>query len=377
MVIYLATYFLILGIIVLLGFFLQSRKVEKYITNEPNEDTISLDKLVVIIPFRNEEARILGLLESIKKSTKLPSEILFVDDHSNDKGIGLIETVLKGVNYRILKLPVGIEGKKRAIRFALENSNSDYILSLDADVEFDPEYFSNLSRLKGSDLYILPAILRAKTWYEYLFELDVVLINALNCGLAGLKRPIIASGANLLYKRSSFEKYDRFESHVHMPSGDDIYLLRDFRNSNAETRLIAQTTLAVYTETPKSLKEMIHQRLRWIAKTGDVKDQLSNVLAVIQVLITFSFVAIMIYLAIIAEWRLFFGFYLLKTAADMILFLPFFNRTKRMKTWLFIPIYELIFPIYSLVILILMFWFKPVWKGRTINSNSNSDSYRA
>jgi hypothetical protein len=48
----------------------------------------------------------------------------------------------------------------------------------------------------------------------------------------------------------------------------------------------------------------------------------------------------------------------------MLLFLPFFYRFKRMKAWLLLPVYQLLFPFYNLLILVLIPFFKPIWKGR-------------
>ena len=364
-------YIFLLGILVFCGFFIQSKKELAYKRQESSLDAklICLSELVVIIPFRNEEKRIECLLKSILASNELPKEFIFVNDHSSDRSVDLIAKKLIGIPYRVLELPEDQEGKKRAIRYAIEQSSSDYILSYDADIEFNPNYFSKLKNLLEADLYILPAILKAKKFHEHLYEVDLILVNAANCGIAGLKRPIMASGANLLYKREAFNKYDNFESHSHMPSGDDIYLLRDFRKQNAAIRLITDTTFSIETETPQSLKEFFNQRLRWIAKTGDVKDYLSTSLAIIQVVLTFCFVLIASILAFNGQWKMFMVCYILKTSVDMLIFLPYFNRIKRMKSWLFIPIYELLFPIYSLVILCAMYLYKPVWKGRRLDTN--------
>lgn len=370
-VLFFVIYITLLGLLVFSGFFIQTKKEITYLSNETNADkkTISLSELVVIIPFRNEEKRINCLLKSILASNELPLEFIFVNDHSSDGSVDLIAKKLIGIPHRVLELPEGQEGKKHAIRFAIEQSNSQYILSFDADIEFNSNYFTNLKNLSEADLYILPAILKAKNMHEHLFEVDLILVNAANCGIAGLKRPIMASGANLLYKREVFEKFDNFESHSHMPSGDDIYLLRDFRYNNAAIRLITGTDFSIETETPQSLKEFFHQRLRWIAKTGDVKDYVSTSLAIIQVVLTFCFVLIASILALNGQWKMFMVFFILKTSVDMLIFLPYFNRIKRMKSWLFIPIYELLFPIYSLVILCAMYVYKPVWKGRRLDTN--------
>jgi biofilm PGA synthesis N-glycosyltransferase PgaC len=370
-VLFFVIYIFLLGILVFCGFFIQSKKELAYKNQESSLDAklICLGELVVIIPFRNEEKRIECLLKSILASNELPKEFIFVNDHSSDRSVDLIAKKLIGIPYRVLELPEDQEGKKRASRFAIEQSTSEYILSFDTDIEFNPNYFSKLKNLLEADLYILPAILKAKKFHEHLYEVDLILVNAANCGIAGLKRPIMSSGANLLYKREAFNKYDNFESHSHMPSGDDIYLLRDFRKQNAAIRLITDTTFSIETETPQSLKEFFHQRLRWIAKTGDVNDYLSTSLAIIQVVLTFCFVLIAGILAFNGQWKIFMVCYILKTTVDMLIFLPYFNRIKRMKSWLFIPIYELLFPLYSLVILCAMYLYKPVWKGRRLDTN--------
>lgn len=367
LLIFFVVYGFLLGTLILIGFIRQIGKEKGYLNT--NEKTIDLSKLVVIIPFRNEEQRIERLLKSIQNAAELPKEFIFVDDHSTDKSVDRISRSLSTISHRIIHLPENEMGKKVAIRHAIEASDSDYILSFDADLDFFPEYFSNLKKLSEADMYILPAILKAVRIHEHLYEVDLILVNAANCGISGLKRPIMASGANLLYKRSAFEKYDNFERHQHMPSGDDIYLLRDFRDGGADIRLLSDTAFAIHTETPQSLKEFLHQRLRWIAKTGDVKDNLSTSLAVIQAILTFVFFGLIVITAIKGEWRECFAVYSTKALIDMILFLPYFNRIKRMRSWLFIPIYEFIFPIYTLIILVLMYVYKPEWKGRKLTTN--------
>ena len=142
-------YIFLLGILVFCGFFIQSKKELGYKRQESSLDAklICLSELVVIIPFRNEEKRIECLLKSILASNELPKEFIFVNDHSSDRSVDLIAKKLIGIPYRVLELPEDQEGKKRAIRYAIEQSSSDYILSYDADIEFNPNYFSELKNL--------------------------------------------------------------------------------------------------------------------------------------------------------------------------------------------------------------------------------------
>ncbi|MEN9998070.1 MAG: hypothetical protein RI922_1060 [Bacteroidota bacterium] len=365
--IYFLLYAVLLGTITVLGYFLQRQKENKLVSKE---NGIDLAELVVIIPFRNEEKRIHVLLESINKSVLYPKQYIFVNDHSTDQSCERIEQVLnEAIPYQIISLEDGVEGKKLAIRKGIELSESTYILGWDADCSFSPDYFERLCQLPAADLYVMPAVMVAEREFEHMYEVDLLLVNAANCGVSGLLRPIMASGANMLYKRSAFQSYDQYTSHAHMPSGDDIYLLRDFRRAKAKVHLVTDRTLAVYTETPQSFKEFLHQRLRWIAKTGDVKDHLSTSLAIIQGLLTAGFVALIVFLLLQQEWKWSLVVFIVKSVIDLLFFLPFFNRMGRMRSWLYIPMYELLFPFYTLMIVTMMYTFKPTWKGRKLKRN--------
>jgi len=365
-IIFFCCYFVLLFSILFVGFIFQRDKEKKYLSGKK----ISLDEISVIIPFRNEEKRIDGLLASLKNSHKLPSKILFVNDHSEDKSILKIEDELGHFSQvQILNLSNDLQGKKQAIRIGINQVATEYVLTLDADVCFDSTYFEQLENLSEADLYLLPAVLKATVPGHHFYEIDLLLINAINTGLNGLTRPIIASGANLLFKRKTFLQFDRFESHANIPSGDDIYLLRDFREAKCDVRLVAKSNFQVETETPQSLKEFLHQRIRWIAKTGNVNDHLSTALAIIQFMFISSFWVIEISLFIERDLPIAILVFGLKTFLDMLLFYHFFSEFKRFKAWSLIPIYQLLFPIYNLILLILIPFFKPKWKGRYAGLN--------
>jgi glycosyltransferase involved in cell wall biosynthesis len=315
--IYVTLLFLILG----LGFIRQQKKENSYQIG----DKINNSDITLIIPFRNEETRIDGLLKSILNAEKIPTKIVFVNDHSDDHSVQLIESRLNLLPYQIIDLPNGIKGKKQAIRYGIKQSESKFILTMDADVSFASDYFEQLEKLSLADMYLLPAVLVAKRRFEHFFEIDLLLINALNTGLNGLSRPIIASGANLLFKRETFLKFDKFETHKHIPSGDDIYLLRDFRVANCDVRIVANRLFQVTTETPKSFKEFLHQRIRWISKTGDVKDNLSTFLAIFQIALTLGFIGILILLILNNQFSIAIIVFCLKTGIDMLLLFTFFK----------------------------------------------------
>jgi glycosyltransferase involved in cell wall biosynthesis len=365
LIVFFCVYLLSIGVIIGVGFIRQRGKEINY---GMQQSKVSPSEITVLVPFRNEEHRIVPLLNCINELTVQPHSFIFINDHSNDASVKVIEDHLKVENYTIVHTPKGQAGKKLALRYGAKSITTSYTLTIDADVEFHNEFFEALGTLGEADMYVLPAIMEAETFLERLYEVDLVLVTAANAGLAGLKRPIMASGANLLYKTNTFDRVDNIESHGHMASGDDTYLLRDFRESKTDVRLHTDRSCAITTETPQSFKEFINQRLRWIGKTGDIKDNLSTSLAVIQAVLTVTFFGVLIWTLVLQDWKLFLYLIGLKSLFDLLLFLPYFARIKRIGTWLFIPIYEVLFPIYTLLIVVLMLFYKPKWKGRAIYS---------
>ncbi|MBL1279204.1 MAG: glycosyltransferase [Fluviicola sp.] len=360
---YFAVYTLLIGSIVFIGFFLQLQKEKRYRTNK----TFDLQDIVVLVPFRNEEQRIDVILKSIERLKSFPKQFLFINDHSTDIAASKVERFAKNFPVALVHSPEAQQGKKMALRFGMEQSSSKYILTFDADVSFSPDYFENLATLQENEMYLQPAIMKAENFWEHLFEIDLALINAVNVGMAGLKRPLMASGANLLYERSVFNEVDSIAEHGKVASGDDMYLLKDYRENKKDVRLVSGREHAIITETPQSFREFIDQRLRWLGKTSDLKDHLSTGLAIVQSVLTFLFFAMLLYSMTVGDWRGAVILLILKSGIDFLVFLPYFWRIKRLSTWLFIPLYEVLFPVYTLIILSLMLWYKPKWKGRRIS----------
>tara|TARA_B110000285_G_scaffold168007_1_gene187900 strand:- start:2100 stop:3209 length:1110 start_codon:yes stop_codon:yes gene_type:complete len=366
MIPFVITYCLLYGVLILLivftGFFLQVRKESSY----ENEKGFELDEISVIIPFRDEESRLEGLIKSIQQATVLPKEIIFVDDHSADNGIKIIEKELEGYPVKVIKMSADLVGKKKAIRFGMEQCSGKYLLTLDADVNFNKEFFKNLESLERCTMYVRPAVMKANRLTEYFYEIDLALVNAVNVGVAGWKRPIMASGANLMCNIEVFKRIDSIQCHEQVASGDDMYALKDFRENGESIRLISNLEHAIYTETPQSFSEFINQRLRWLGKTSDLKDNLSTVLAIVQTILTLMFFVIVIGSICQLDYRALCMLVGIKTMIDLLAFLPYLKRIKRIKTWLFIPLYELFFPFYILILIGGLFFYKPKWKGRVV-----------
>jgi cellulose synthase/poly-beta-1,6-N-acetylglucosamine synthase-like glycosyltransferase len=355
-------YFFLLALIVGVGGIRHKFKARSKTT-----ETISLDKISVLIPFRNEAESLPRIIQSIKNSIKLPMEIIFINDHSEDAGLAFLQQLVNELPITVVSLPDQKFGKKEALRHGMEHAQGDYYLTLDADVFFGSNYFSEIEKLPTAHLWILPAILIGRSKKQLWQEIDLHIMNAINVGLYGLFRPVIASGANLLFCKSAFLASDDYSSHQHISSGDDLFLLRDFRKNNKDVRLISDPSLAVYTYAPEGLVAFLHQRIRWISKTSKVQDHFATSLGVIQTALSLIFYTLLGIYLFKEEYSEMLFLLIVKTGLDLIFYAPYFFRVKRIHSWALIPFYEVIFPLYNVLLLTLILFLSPTWKGRRVN----------
>jgi len=93
---------------------------------------------------------------------------------------------------------------------------------------------------------------------------------------------------------------------------------------------------------------------------------LANSIVLVQALLTAIFVGLTGFFVCTKNWEWLFLFWLAKTMMDIIFFLPFGLRSDRGLTFLWMPVYEWIYPLYAMTIAISAFVIRPKWKGRTI-----------
>lgn len=327
--------------------------------------TIWSNSITVIIPFRNEAHNLNQLLTCIEQQTVQPHEWIFINDHSTDDSLEKIYFSEKSISYRIIELSQGEKGKKTAIRKAITTATTDYCLTLDADVSFHPDYIQQLCALPANDMIVLPVMMRANRFWQLLFSIEYAITQLLNLGVSWWNRPINCSGANLLFHREAFLATDDFSSHQHVLSGDDMYALRAFRLNKKSIHVVSNKSLAVTTSVPKTMSSVMDQRARWMNKSGNVADGLSNLIALWALALHFSFFSIQVFLFVTGKFEIVGSLFAAKLLLDSLLVMNG-NEPFRMRMLLGLLLFEITYPLYLLV---LLFWAKSgrvSWKGRDL-----------
>ncbi|HOI40365.1 MAG TPA: glycosyltransferase family 2 protein [Methanobacterium sp.] len=112
----------------------------------------------LIIPMYNEEENVLITLEQVQKVLKNYDsyQILAVDDGSSDHTLTLLEEFAsENPELIVLKHPVNM-GMGRALRTGFEKAEGDVIITLDADLSYEPRYIKELIKeLYGNHMDIV------------------------------------------------------------------------------------------------------------------------------------------------------------------------------------------------------------------------------
>ncbi len=94
--------------------------------------------LSIVIPARNEEKNIIGVIAGIESSLKIPHELIVVNDYSTDKTAELTEAAAKEYPDVRLVNNSGERGFAGAIKSGFRQANNELIVPVMADACDDP-----------------------------------------------------------------------------------------------------------------------------------------------------------------------------------------------------------------------------------------------
>lgn len=241
-----------------------------------------LPSLTVVIPVRNESATLPELLEDLAQQTNtvkkpVAFEVIVVDDASTDDTVVRVKNFqcLSPFPLRLLSLnvPYGFVGshKKLALQQAIDATQTTIVVTTDGDCRVGPHWLSTIQQYFAR--YELVLVSGPVTFWgeRSLFEKlqTIEFASLVGTGAASLHagRPTMANGANLAFARAAFLAVGGYAGNLHVPSGDDEFLLQKIASRfPRQLAFLKQTEATVCTLPKSSLKEFYQQRKRWASK---------------------------------------------------------------------------------------------------------------
>lgn len=226
-----------------------------------------------IIAARNEQGKIGKLISDILNQTHKPEAIIVVNDHSTD-ATGIEIQALASHHPSIVHIDlVDGMGKKAALARGIAEAKTELILCTDADCRVGSNWASQMIEYQQKSNYSMvlgPVILSGdQRLFSRIQALEMNAIMGVTGGMAAHNHPVMANGANLLFKKSIFEKLGGHGGQPNNPSGDDVFLMLNIhKNRPGSVGFCPHFEAVVATEAKNELTEFLEQRKRWLSKKG-------------------------------------------------------------------------------------------------------------
>jgi len=243
----------------------------------------------ILIAARNEQDNISKCLDSLLQQDypRDKLEIIVIDDDSEDRTAEIVQSYTsQNLNVRMISLdscPPNISPKKRALQVGVEAAEGEIIFTTDADCWLSPHWTSQMITHFEPDVgmvvgYVGFAPERETSVFHKIQSLEFTGLTIAGIGSIGTGNPIIANGANLAFRQSTFKEVGGYRGEDHVISGDDDLLVQkiDQMTDWKITASISPDTF-VYTKPISDFNEFINQRIRWASK-GFIYRKLSLVL---------------------------------------------------------------------------------------------------
>lgn len=339
----------------------------------------SVNTFSIVIPYRNEAENLPRLFKSLS-SLNYPGrkfEIILVNDASKDKSQQIAESFLKDfqeLNIHLLEnLRNSGSPKKDAIKIAIDKSKFEYIVSTDADcivpgnwLHFFDEAIQkhNPEMIAGPVGFIQKPGVK-KAYFQNFEEMDFMSLQASTIGSFGIEKAFMCNAANLCYKKAAFLKECGFSENDRVASGDDVFLLQDFRKKSRNIFFLKSLKATVFTSYQENLKALIQQRIRWASKASAYPSMFGKFTGIIVFLMNLLLIifAGMAFFELVSYQYVMLAF-LLKFNADFILIYKaakYFNRESLMRSYFWCSI---AYPFFTVYVAILAISGGYEWKGR-------------
>lgn len=344
-----------------------------------NEALPSKTRFSVVIPFRNEDENLPVLLKSIQ-SLNYPLElfeVILVDDNSEDESVDIIKKILKDFEGAqqdikiISNIRTSNSPKKDAISTAIKVAKNEWIITTDADCLLPKlwlDSFDESIQKTHAICIAAPVTYFKKNNFLNRFQLlDILSLQGATIGGFGIKIPFLCNGANFAYKKQLFEEVNGFEGNTDNASGDDIFLLeKAVKKYPDQVHYLKCKHAIVFTKAQPTWETLLHQRVRWAAKTSAYNNWFSKITGLIVLLMNALVISLGL-LTIFGAFNLKTFIYLIIIKFNIDFFLIyksalFFNQRSVLRSFI---VGFLIYPVFSVYVAFVSVFSNYKWKGRT------------
>ena len=331
-----------------------------------------LVEFTLVIPFKNEEANLESLLNSISQLNydKLSYEVILVNDSSTDLSTQIINSWRFKNPYVQLTIldnvVVSKSSKKDAITRAISIAKHNWILTSDADCILPIELLNCYSEFlvaNSTKKFIIGGVsISNHNQFVSIYQvLDILSLQAVTIGSFGIDEAFMCNGANLAFTKQIFNSVNGYTDVNYIASGDDVFLLQKVLQYNPQSvGYLLSSDSVVKTKPVSTWKQVIIQRARWGKKAIAYKTLYPKILGVVSILANFCLIVLFLGLFIDGYLAVCAALILLKFCFDIV-FLSYASRCINKQLLIYFPLSFVIYPFLMILISLRMVFSSNNW----------------
>lgn len=327
----------------------------------------------IVIAVRNEMNTIGRLLEDIDKQTYTSDfEVIIINDHSEDLTLQVIEEKKKSFHLAVQVYELKEEqGKKAALKLGIEMARFQNIVTTDGDCRVSKDWLQSMASCFSSKIKMVVgpvALAHQGSIWSQMQSVEFASLVGSGAATLGWDKATMCNGANLAFRKESFEKVGGYTDNAGFASGDDVFLMHKFAKHWDDSIMFCKRQEAIVLTNPAAgFEEFFEQRKRWAGKWSGYNhlftlllglfiyvSQLSIIIGVVAVLMNWLSLTFFLELAVA---KLIFEFLFLKQI------LNFFKI--KMNSIVFLLL-QASYPIYVVVVGLTGLLGNTNWKNRNI-----------
>lgn len=334
----------------------------------------------IVIAVRNEAQNIQACIDCILKQTFIDFELIIIDDFSDDQTATLVLAFNDPrVKYFHIKeyLPesaLHTMNKKKAIELGVKKASFNLIATTDGDCTMGTAWLQVIS-----DTFLNPTIQYATGIVAYfekpgLFskfqQIDLMSLMGITAAAIQMKSAYMSNGANMTFRKKTFEMIDGYKTNADLPTGDDVFLMHHIISTYGDNSVtfIKNKDAAVYTTSCGTLAAFIQQRIRWVSKST----KLVSKKAIFTLQFMYVYHSLFLVLTLLCfflpsiHWRYLLGFFIIKVSIDLLFLNSVSSFFKQRKLLIGLPLFEIFYIAYVIAIGVLGIRGTYEWKSRRI-----------
>lgn len=336
----------------------------------PQKGNAAEPPISIIICAYNEAENLENNLPLILSQIYRSYEVLVVNDHSTDHTQEVLETFAKKYPYiRIINFTNTKKdniGKKLPLSKGIEAARYDTVLLTDADCRpASQNWLKEMSQpmnIKKTQVGLgyapydtLKGILNAFIRFETVYTA----VQYLSFAKAGL--PYMGVGRNLIYNKELYFKAGGFNTHEHIPSGDDDLFINQVATAH-NTVITLTLDSFVYSEPKTTWRSYFRQKSRHLS-TGTSYKPLHQLLLGLLSASQFLHYALAIILLCLGQWYLIFTLYLVRMTIVLIGYHFILKKLNDQPLWKWIPLLDAALVCYYILFAPMLFFTnRNTWK---------------